>query len=102
MISITVNGLERASASGDDGERGICSRMSLSMGFSQLSTSKNCSTILSSLWDMLVSRSTPFFARSEGAAGLETQLCRRRKSRIRDLPSSFCSATLVLPLLLLP
>ena len=82
------------SASGDDGARGICSRMS-SMGFSQLSTSKKCSTILLSLWDMLVSRSTPFFTRSEGAAGLETQLCRRHSSQIRDPPWIFCSATLM-------
>ena len=57
MISATVNGSERASASRDDGARGICSRMSLSIGFSQLSKLEKFSAILSSLWDLLVSRS---------------------------------------------
>ena len=95
MISATINGSESASASGDDGAQGICSRISLSTDFSQLSTSEKCSAILSSLWDMLVSRLTPFFSRSEGAAGLEIRLCRMRSSQIRDPPWPFCSATIM-------
>ena len=66
MISATVNGSERVSASGDDGAQGICSRMSLFMSFSQLSISKKCTAILSSLWDMLINRSSPFLAWSGG------------------------------------
>ena len=44
---------------------------------------------------MQVSWSTPFFARGDGVAGLETQLRRRHSSQIRDPPRPFCSATLV-------
>ena len=69
--------------------------MLLSMEFSQLSTLEKSSAILLCLWDMLVSRSTPFFTSSEGAAGFEIRLCRRWSYRIRDPPRPFCSATVM-------
>ena len=78
MIS-TTNGLERALASGDNDALGIFYRISLSTGFSQLSTLKKCFAILLCLWDLLISWSTLFFTRNEEGAGLETRLRRRRK-----------------------
>ena len=93
MISATVNGSERASASGNDGAWGICSRISLSTGFSQLNTSEKPSAIL--LVGHAGNSINTVLHKKWRGHWFGDMFCRRCSSWIRDPLQPFCSVTLM-------